>query len=73
MTWAEMGSRLADAAEKARQAGDTAASLALAVRAAQATQIARLLPDSHRASAPDRHKFDTSPGEASPKPLTGKD
>lgn len=37
---------LAEAAERARQAGDTVASLALAVKATEYLQLAKLLEDS---------------------------
>ena len=41
----EIAQWLADGAEKARQAGDVAASLALSVKAAEYLQLARILED----------------------------
>lgn len=43
---------LADAAERARQAGDTVASLALALKAAEYLQLAKLLGDSINPTTP---------------------
>lgn len=42
----QIASELADAAERARQAGDVRASLEIAMVAAQYNQLARLLGDS---------------------------
>ena len=43
MTWSETAKELADAAERARQAGDDVAMIVLLTRSAEAAQIARLL------------------------------
>lgn len=45
MTWADHAKEMADAAERARQAGDDVAMIVLATRAAEAAQLARLLGD----------------------------
>ena len=48
----EIAHWLADGAEKARAAGDVAASLALAMKAAEYLQLARILEDALTTKAP---------------------
>lgn len=42
MTWAEHAKEMADAAERARIAGDDVAMIVLATRSAQAAQLAKI-------------------------------
>jgi hypothetical protein len=50
MTWADHAKECADAAERARLAGDDVAVIVLAKRAAEAAQLARLLGESKEGS-----------------------
>ena len=46
--WLKMANKLTEGAERARQAGDTVASLVMAVRAAECLQIHRNLAEADR-------------------------
>lgn len=50
MTWGEHAKQCADAAERAQAAGDDVAMIVLLKRAAEATQLARLLEQTEEQS-----------------------